>query len=169
MAVLPELLAANERFAATFDKGDLPRPPVRRIAIVTCLDARIMPAQALGLAAGDANVIRNAGGRAADALRSLVISTRLLGTREIVVVHHTDCGLQAFSNAQIQERIATDLGPDAALRASEIDFLPFTDLEQSVRDDVALIRSSPLIAPDISVTGLIYDVRTGRLAPVDDR
>jgi carbonic anhydrase len=166
MPVLPELLEANERYAAAFDKGDLPRPPVRRVAILTCLDARIMPAQALGLEPGDANVIRNAGGRAADAIRSLVISTRLLGTREIIVMHHNDCGLSAISNDQIRARIAEDLGTAAAGVAQEIDFLPFTDLEQSVREDVELIRASPLIADDVSVYGFIYDVRTGRLCQV---
>lgn len=166
MRVLPELLAANERYAATFDKGNLPRPPVRKVAILTCLDARIMPAQALGLEPGDANVIRNAGGRAADAIRSLVISTRLLGTREIIVMHHNDCGLSAFSNDQIRARIAEDLGEEAANAAQELDFLPFTDLEQSVREDVGLIRNSPLIGEDISVHGFIYDVRTGKLNPV---
>ena len=166
MSVVRELLEANEQFAAHFEYGGLPRPPVRKVAILTCLDARIMPAQALGLKAGDANVIRNAGGRAADAMRSLVISTRLLGTRAIVVIHHSDCGLHAFSNEQIRERIADNLGVDAAGLACAIDFLPFTDVEQSVRDDVALIRSSPLIAPDIEVVGFVYNVRTGRLAAV---
>jgi carbonic anhydrase len=166
MRVLPELLAANERYAATFDKGDLPRPPVRKVAILTCLDARIMPAQALGLEPGDANVIRNAGGRAADAIRSLVVSTRLLGTREIIVMHHNDCGLSAISNENIRARIAEDLGDEAGNIAREFDFLPFTDLEDSVREDVELIRASPLIADDISVYGLVYDVRTGKLCQV---
>ena len=167
MPVLSDLLLANERYAATFKHGDLPRPPARKVAILTCLDARIMPAQALGLAAGDANVIRNAGGRAADAMRSLVISTRLLDTKEIIVIHHNDCGLQAFSNEQIVERIGKDLGPEAKAIASAIDFLPFTDLALSVRDDVELIRSSPLIASDVTVSGFIYDVRTGRLSAVE--
>lgn len=167
MSVVPELLAANERYADAFQLGDLPRPPVRKVAILTCLDARIMPAQLLGLEPGDANVIRNAGGRAADAIRSLVISTRLLGTRDIVVIHHNDCGLSAFSNAQIRERIADDLGDAAAQAAAAIDFLAITDLEVSVREDVALIRSSPLIAEDVAVHGFIYDVHTGRLTPVE--
>jgi len=167
MSVVRELLEANELFAASFAYGELPRPPVRKVAILTCLDARIMPAQALGLKAGDANVIRNAGGRAADAMRSLVVSTRLLGTRAIVVIHHTDCGLHVVSNEQIRGRIAQELGPEAAIQASAIDFLPFTDLAQSVRDDVALIRSSPLIAPEIEVAGFVYDVRTGRLSAVE--
>jgi carbonic anhydrase len=167
MSVVRELLEANERFATGFEYGELPRPPVRKVAILTCLDARIMPAQALGLRAGDANVIRNAGGRAADAMRSLVVSTRLLGITTIVVIHHTDCGLHIVTNEHIRGRIAEDLGSKAADQASTIDFLPFTDLEQSVRDDVALIRSSPLIAPEIEVAGFVYDVRTGRLSAVE--
>lgn len=166
MSVLNELLDANERFAAQFQFGELPRPPARGVVILTCLDARIMPAQALGLSAGDAHVIRNAGGRAADALRSIAISTRLLGTRTIVVMHHTDCGLHASSNEQIRERFFSELGTRAGEHASQIDFLPFTDLEESVRDDVALIRASPLIAPDVDILGFVYDVRTGRVSLV---
>ncbi|MCC6793463.1 MAG: carbonic anhydrase [Thermomicrobiales bacterium] len=167
MSVLHEMLEANERYASSFELADLPRPPVRKVAIITCLDARIMPAQALGLEPGDANVIRNAGGRAADAIRSLVISTRLLGTRDIVVIHHNDCGLLTFSNDQIRDRIAADLGETAAEAARAIDFLAFTDLEASVREDVAFLRASPLIADDVVVHGLIYDVHTGRLTPVE--
>ena len=163
MAVVQELLAANERYAAGFTKGDLPMPPARRVAILTCMDARIDPARALGLQEGDAHVIRNAGGRAsADAIRSLAISQQLLGTREVVVIHHTNCGMQTFTNDQLREQVRRDLGADA----SEVDFLPFSDLEASVQQDVRAIRASPLILRDIPVTGLVYDVRTGRLRPV---
>jgi len=163
MSVLPELLAANERYAAGFTKGDLPMPPGRRVAILTCMDARLDPARFLGLAAGDAHVIRNAGGRAsADALRSLIISQQLLGTSEVVVIHHTDCGMLTFGNAELQGRLKDHFGADA----SGIDFLPFADLAQSVRDDVAAIRASPFIPQDIPVSGFIYDVHTGRLQPV---
>lgn len=162
MSVTDELLDANARYAAAFDRGGLAIPPARRVAIVTCMDARIVPSRALGLEEGDAHVIRNAGGRAADALRSLVISQRLLGTREVVVIHHTDCGMLTFTNAQLHEQVRAELGADAAA----IDFLPFPDLEQSVRDDVAFLRASPLLAPDIPVRGFVYDVRTGRLAEV---
>ena len=160
MAVLDELLAANERYAQTFDKGDLPMPPSRHVAILTCMDARLVPAKFLGLQEGEAHVIRNAGGRAdEDAIRSLVISQQLLGTREVVVIHHVDCGMLTFTNDQLRDQVRRDLGADA----SEIDFLPFSDLEQSVRDDVATLRSSPLIPDDIAVTGFVYDVHTGRL------
>jgi carbonic anhydrase len=163
MPVLPELLAANERYAQHFTKGDLPMPPGRQVAILTCMDARLDPAKFLGLQEGDAHVIRNAGGRAsADALRSLVISQRLLGTREVVVIHHTDCGMLTFSNDQLRDRIRQELGADA----SAIDFLPFSDLEESVRRDVATLRASPLIPQDIPVSGFVYDVRTGRLREV---
>ena len=164
MPVVDELLAANERYAAGFDTGDLPLPPARQVAVLVCMDARIDPAKALGLAEGDAHVVRNAGGRASDdALRSLAISHELLGTREVVVVHHTDCGMLTFTNDQIRQRLRDRLGADA----SAIDFLPFGDLDQSVRDDVATIRSSPLIPDDIAVCGFVYDVRSGRLRRVD--
>jgi carbonic anhydrase len=166
MVVLPELLEANERYAAAFDKGHLPMPPGRKVAILVCMDARIDPAKALGLEEGDAHVIRNAGGRAAEALRSLAISQRLLGTREVVVIHHTDCGMLTFSNEQIRAKIADELGAEAGQVAAGIDFQPFPDVEQSVRDDVATIRNSPLIPDDIPVSGFVYDVRTGKLLPV---
>ncbi|MGZ4481558.1 MAG: beta-class carbonic anhydrase [Gaiellales bacterium] len=163
MAVLDELLDANRRFAAGFDKGDLPMPPARRVAILTCMDARIDPARALGLDIGDAHVIRNAGGRASDdAIRSLIISSTLLGTREFVVIQHTDCGMLTFTNEQLRDRLADERQSDA----SGIDFLPFPDLNQNVRDDVQRIRSSPHIDPSISVSGYVYDVHDGNLSEV---
>src|SRR6266487_2079090 len=134
MATFDELMAANRQFAQTFDRGDLPMPPGRKLAVLTCMDARLHPEKFLGLDIGDAHVIRNAGGRASeDAIRSLVISERLLGTTEIVVIHHTDCGMMTFTNAQLAAKIKQDLRADVSGR----DFLPFSDLEQSVRDDVA--------------------------------
>jgi carbonic anhydrase len=164
MPTLPELLEANRRYAAGFTKGSLPMPPARHVAILVCMDARIDPARALGLEEGDAHVIRNAGGRASDdAIRSLAISQQLLGTREVVVIHHTDCGMLTFSNDKLRNKIKADLGSDA----SGIDFLPFSDVAQSVRDDVATLRRSPLLLKDAPISGFIYDVKTGRLAPVD--
>ncbi len=162
MTRFDEFLKANEAFAAGFDRGDLPMPPARKVAVVACMDARLHPEKALGIDIGDAHVIRNAGGRAQDALRSLVISQQLLGTREIVVLHHTDCGMLTFTNEQLAAKIASELG----VNVEGQDFLPFADLEQSVRDDVAFLRNSPLIPKDIPISGAIYDVRTGRVHEV---
>src|SRR5689334_9710601 len=124
MTTVEEFRKANEAYAARFQKGDLPMPPARRVAVLTCMDARLDPARFLGLEEGDAHVVRNAGGRASpDALRSLIISYKLLGTREFIIVHHTDCGMLTFSNDQIREMLKNDTGADA----SGIDFLPFSD------------------------------------------
>lgn len=161
MSYFDECIQANERYAATFTKGDLPMPPGRKIAVVVCMDARLDPAKFLGLEEGDAHVIRNAGGRAADAIRSLIISQQLLGTREIAVIHHTDCGMLTFTEEQLHQKLHDELHVHA-----EIEFLPFTDIEQSVRDDVEIIRTSPLLIPDVPVRGYVYDVRTGRLHEV---
>lgn len=164
MAELPALLDANSRFAATFDKGDLPAPPARHVAVLTCMDARLHPAAFLGLAIGDAHIIRNAGGSASDdAIRSLIISSRLLGTREFLVIHHTGCGMLSFTNAELQNQLKQETGADA----SGIDFMPFTDLEESVREDVRRIRESSFIDQTIAVSGFVYDVRSGRLQPVE--
>jgi carbonic anhydrase len=163
MTVTNELLQANRTFAESFDKGDAPMPPAKQVAVLTCMDARLHPEKFLGLDIGDAHVIRNAGGRASDdAIRSLTISSHLLGTNEYVVIHHTDCGMLTFSNEDLQKKLA-DLGADA----SDVDFLPFNDLEDSVRDDVDSIRQSPYIPEGINVRGFVYDVRTGRLNEVE--
>jgi carbonic anhydrase len=162
MSGIDELVRANREYAKTFDLGDLPIPPARKLAIVTCMDSRIFPSRAFGLKAGDAHIIRNAGGRAREALRSLVISQRLMGTNEVAIIHHTDCGSLRFTNQDIRARVSQDLGADS----SEIDFLPFTNLEESVREDIAFLLSSPLIPADVLVRGFIYDVRTGRLKEV---
>jgi carbonic anhydrase len=162
MSVTKELLEANKRYAEEFDKGDLPMPPARSVAVLACMDARMHPERILGLEIGDAHMIRNAGGRASDdAIRSLIISNKLLGTREYLVIHHTDCGMLTFSNEDLRGRLA-DEGTDA----SHIDFLPFGDVEQSVRDDVAKIKDSPYLPDDAPVTGYVYDVSTGRLTEV---
>ncbi len=158
MSATEDFLKANESYAATFQKGDLPMPPARHVAVLTCMDARLHPSRFLGLTEGDAHVIRNAGGRASyDAIRSLVISQQLLGTN-----HHTDCGMVTFSNEDLRARLKQELHVDAG----DIDFLPFRDLEQSVRDDVAKVKSSPLIPDNVDVSGFVYDVRTGKLRPV---
>ena len=163
MGVTEDLVAANEQFAESYDLGQLPMPPARHVAVLACMDARLHPEKILGLQIGDAHVIRNAGGQADDgALRSLIISQKLLGTTEVLVIHHTDCGMLTFSNQDLHKKLVEETGADA----SGIDFLPFDDLPQSVRDDVATITSSPFLDPDGKVTGFIYDVATGRLEQV---
>ena len=163
MSELKGMLTANQEFQQTFREGDKPMPPARKVAIITCMDARIHPEKALGLEIGDAHMIRNAGGRASDdALRSLVISSRLLGTAEFAVIHHTDCGMLTFTNDHLRAKLRDETGADA----SHIDFLPFGDLEQSVRDDVSAILASPFIDDSIPVSGYIYDVKTGAVTRV---
>jgi carbonic anhydrase len=156
-------LEANKQYADGYTKGKLPMPPSRHVAVVTCMDARLHPEKFLGLQEGEAHMIRNAGGRVSDdAIRSLVISQQLLGTKEIVVIHHEDCGMLTFTNEHLRAKVQKDLNANAA----GVDFLPFTNLEQSVRDDVAKLRSSSLIAKGIPIGGYIYDVHTGRLTEV---
>jgi carbonic anhydrase len=162
MAVIDELIAANAGYAQEFTLGELPSPPSRRVAIVTCMDARLDPARFLGLEEGHAHVIRNAGGDAREALRSLAVSQHLLGTNEIAVIRHTDCGMGKYSNDQIAQKIADATGGDT----SGIDFMPFTDLEQAVREDVAFLKASDLIASDSVIRGFVYDVKTGTVREV---
>lgn len=163
MSTYDDLSESNKAHAEKFTHGHLPMPPARGVAVITCMDARLHPEKFLGLELGDGHVIRNAGGRVTgDAIRSLVISQRFLGTDEVVVVHHTDCGMLTFSNEDLVAKVREDLGADA----SGHDFLPFGDLEQSVLDDVEAVRSSELVPDDIRVTGAIYEVETGRLKEV---
>jgi carbonic anhydrase len=163
MSVVPELRSANDTYAAGFTKGDLPMPPGRRFAVVTCMDARIDPAKALGLEEGDAHVIRNAGGVVSDdALRSLVISHWLLGTQEAVVIGHTDCGMLTFTNDQLREKLADEAGADAG----GIDFLPFADVNARVAESVQRVRDSDLLPDSFAVQGFVYDVHTGAISPV---
>ena len=163
MTELDQMLAANTEYASSFAHGGLPMPPARKVAILTCMDARLDPEAFLGLKPGDAHVIRNAGGRASDdALRSLIISEQLLGTSEVVVIHHTDCGMLTFSNDDLHTKLHETFGE----QATDIDFLPFGELEQSVRNDVAAVRENPFIPSSVDVTGFIYDVRTGSLERV---
>lgn len=162
MNVLHDLLEANEHYAETFAWGELTREPRRGYAVVTCMDARIVPTHMLGIAYGDANVLRNAGALVTDdVLRSLVVSHHLLGTNEALVVGHTDCGLQAFTDAQIAERIEAELGVPAPL-----EFLAFEDVEASVVGSIGRIRSCELLPGSYNASGFVYDVRTGRLRQV---
>jgi carbonic anhydrase len=181
-SVLPEVLAANEAYVQGFgEKGSLALPPARYFAILTCMDARIDPAKLAGLSEGDAHVIRNAGGRASDdAIRSLVISYKLLGTREWFVIHHTDCGMEYFTSEVMAGLLANSLetasvgpngfydtgkGPGSA-EGHYIDWLTIKDLAQSVVDDVVRIRNHPLVPGNIPIYGYIYDVKTGKLIEV---
>ncbi|KAF9110886.1 hypothetical protein BGX27_005754 [Mortierella sp. AM989] len=163
MTIADEIQVANQAYVQSWTKGQLPLPPARKVAIVTCMDARILPASAFGLKEGDAHVIRNAGGRTPEALRSLIISEQLLGTDTIIVAQHTDCGMLTFENEDIHAIIHKNLGADA----SHIDFLPFPKLEQNVRDDVAFLRNNPLIPKSVNIYGYVFDVATGRLVPID--
>src|SRR2546427_11445247 len=163
MSEVQEFQKANDAYSSSFSKGNLPMPPGRHVAVVVCMDARLDPARFLGLEEGDAHVIRNAGGRASDdAIRSLAISQQLLGTNEVVVIHHTDCGMLTFTNEDLRKKLKQELNADA----EDIGFLPFKDLEQSVREDVAPIKNSPRLLKNSEVSGFIYDVRSGRLLPV---
>jgi carbonic anhydrase len=162
-SAIEALLQNNRNYAATFAAAGLAAAPSRRVAVVTCMDARMLPSRFLGLAEGDAHVIRNAGGSAREALRSLVVSQQLLGTREVAVVKHTDCGMLALPNSDLHDKLRQELGADAR----ELDFLPFSSLEQAIRDDVAFLRSSPLIAPDVRVRGFVYDVDSGVVSELD--
>jgi carbonic anhydrase len=163
VSALPDLIKANESYAASFAKGGLPPAPAKRMIVLTCMDARMDPARFLGLQEGDAHVLRNAGGRATDdALRSIIASHNVLGVKEALVIHHTDCGLATITSQQLHELLQERYGEDA----SAIDFMTFTDLEQSIRDDVATIRSLPLLADGFGVTGFVYEVETGRLREV---
>ena len=163
MALMEHLLHANELYAETFRMGRLPRSPRLELVILTCMDSRIDPDRILGLQEGDAHVIRNAGGRASDdAIRSMVISYRLLGTREFLVIHHTDCGMHKITNERMHEELLLDLGADV----SHIDFLPISDPDETVHTDVEAIRNSPMVRSDILVHGFVYDVETGRLRAV---
>ncbi len=162
MSTTDELLRNNERYAESFEKGDLPMPPAKQIAIVTCMDARLSPYVMLGLSEGDAHVIRNAGGVITDdEIRSLVISQRLLGTREVMLIHHTNCGMLTFSEEEVKGQIQEEVGikPPFALES-------FTDLEENVRQSIRRIETSPFIPHKDSVRGFIYEVETGRLREV---
>jgi carbonic anhydrase len=183
MSVLSEVLAANDAYAAEFgDKGQLALPPARQFAILTCMDARLDPAKYAGLSEGDAHVVRNAGGRASDdAIRSLVISYKLLGTKEWFVIHHTNCGMEFFNDEVMRGLLANSLetaalgddgfydvgtGPGSA-EADYIDWLTIRDQADSVTADVTRIRDHPLVPSNIAIYGYIYDVTSGRLIEVD--
>jgi carbonic anhydrase len=182
--ILKEVLSANQAYASTFgEKAKLALPPARGFAILTCMDARLDPAKYAGLSEGDAHVIRNAGGRASDdAIRSLVISYKLLGTKEFFVIHHTDCGMLFFTNDVMRGLLANsletaaltpegfkDVGKGPGSTAAEfIEWLTIKDQAQSVVADVTRIRTSPLVPKSIPIYGYVYDVRSGKLIEVPE-
>ena len=162
MSVTDQLIQNNERYATSFDKGQLPLPPGKQVAVVACMDARLNVYGLLGLREGEAHVIRNAGGVVTDdVIRSLTISQRLLGTREIILIHHADCGMLTFTDDQVKAQIQEEVGirPPFALEA-------FPDLDADVRQSIARIKASPFIPHKDSARGFVYDVRTGRLREV---
>jgi len=163
MSVTDELLANADRYAQQFDKGDLPLPPAKKVAVVACMDARLDPQKVLGLGEGDAHVIRNAGGVVTDdEIRSLAISQTLLGTDEIILIHHTDCGMLTFTDEQFSDKLASETGERPEWNAN-----CFDDLEGDVRESIAKIRSSPFIPNKDSIRGFVYDVQTGRLNEIE--
>lgn len=163
MTIISDIIAADHLYATRHGTTNLPIRPAHQLAVLTCMDARIDPLAQLGLCPGDAHIIRNAGGRASDdALRSLVISTAILGVRTILVIQHSGCGMMQSDNRGFREQIGGIVGTDPG----DCDFLPIADLSQSVRGDVATIREHPLVSHDITVAGFILDIDTGRLEPV---
>jgi carbonic anhydrase len=163
MSVTDELLRNNEAYAESFEKGDLPLPPARGVAVVACMDARLDIHKILGLEEGDAHVIRNAGGVITDdEIRSLAISQRLLGTREIILIHHTDCGMLTFTDEELKQQIHEEVGmrPHFSMES-------FSDLEEDVRQSMRRIQANPFIPHTESVRGFIYEVETGRLREVN--
>jgi len=163
MSTTDDLLRNAEEYAASFDKGDLPLPPAKGVAVVACMDARLIPTKVLGLEEGDAHVIRNAGGVVTDdEIRSLAISQRLLGTTEIILIHHTDCGMLTFTDDEFKRSVQDDTGikPEWAAEA-------FSDLDEDVRQSIARIQASPFIPNKDSIRGFVYEVETGKLREVD--
>ncbi|EJD04213.1 carbonic anhydrase [Fomitiporia mediterranea MF3/22] len=164
MSAYKEFIPANEKYTADFaDKGGLPLPPGKKLTIVTCMDARLDPAAHLGIKEGDAHVIRNAGGVAKEALRSIIISQQLLGTREIALFHHTDCGMLTFKNEDLRNSLKEKY-PSVTKEIESIDFFPFPQLERSVKDDIEFLKQHPLVLDETTITGWIYDVKTGKVS-----
>jgi carbonic anhydrase len=162
MSTTDELLANNEAYVASFDKGDLPLPPAKKLAVVACMDARLNPYGILGLHEGDAHIIRNAGGVVTDdEIRSLAISQRLLGTEEIILIHHTDCGMLTFTDDDFKRQIQQETGVKPEWAAES-----FADLDEDVRQSIARIKASPFIPHKDAVRGFVYEVETGRLREV---
>lgn len=166
MSSTDDSLKANADFARDFELGSLPKQPAKKLAIIACMDARLTVEQILGLQTGDAHIIRNAGGIVSDdALRSLIISNHLLGTKEILIINHTDCGMLTFNDQDLRDKLIAQTGVDAT---APTHFHTFTDLAENVRRQVSRVKSHPWIPKGITVRGLIYDVKTGQLNPVSE-
>jgi len=167
-AIQKNVEAASEKYSSAFTKGDLALPPAKKYLVLTCMDARIDPASAFGIELGDAHVIRNAGASAVDALRSIVISEQLLGTTEIVLVKHTGCGMLTFKHEDAVGIVEKNLGADAVteLKAKVPDFLPFSELEKAVEDDVKFLKATKLVPDSVTISGWVYEVETGKTRQV---
>ncbi|KAH9890323.1 carbonate dehydratase [Xylariomycetidae sp. FL2044] len=156
----------NAEYASQFTQGHLALPPAKKYLVLTCMDARIDPAAAFGIDLGDAHVIRNAGASARDALRSIIISQQLLGTREILLVKHTGCGMLTFTNEEAHEIVRKNVSPTASAEIASMNFLPFADLEHAVREDIEMLQKSAAVPDEITVSGWIYEVETGKVRRV---
>jgi carbonic anhydrase len=164
MGVIDEVLTANENYARSFTQGSLSLPPARKLAVVACMDARLMVDQILGFQTGDVHVIRNAGGIVTgDALRSLILSHHLLGTQEFMIINHTDCGMLTFKDEEVRQKLQQSTGATASVPAH---FHAFSDLEANIRQQVQKVKSHPWVPNHVPVRGFIYDVKTGRLREV---
>jgi carbonic anhydrase len=165
MSSTDELLRNNEAFAKTFDGADLPAPPAKKVAVIACMDARLNPHAILGLEAGDAHVLRNAGGVVTDdEIRSLAISQRLLGTEEVILIHHTGCGMLGFTDDEFKRQVREDIGVEPPWSPEA-----FSDLDENVRESIERIASSPFIPHKESIRGFVYELETGRLREVAPR
>lgn len=164
MSVAKQFEANNKEYVSQFtpELASLALPPAKQVAVIACMDARLLPTKVLGIKEGESHIIRNAGGRAADALRSVIISQRLLGTREIVIVHHTDCGMLTFTDNDLRSKLRLETGQVT----DHLSFLPFADLDKSVKDDVEFLKLSELVL-DVPISGYVYDVKTGAIRKVE--
>lgn len=166
LTIVPEIIRGNEEYAQQFSTGHLTMLPSRKVVILTCMDARIEPLRVLGLKEGEAHILRNAGGRVSEAIRSIALSQEFQGTREIVLLYHKNCGLLGNSNERIRERLGKALGDDAAAVAEQIDFDPHTDVVEKLKCEIALLKQSPLIRAETAISGFVFDETTGRIEQV---
>ncbi|KAI0851210.1 carbonate dehydratase [Daldinia vernicosa] len=165
-SIQKNLASKNAEYASKFTQGDLALPPAKHYLILTCMDARIDPAAAFGINLGDAHVIRNAGASARDALRSIIISQQLLGTKEIILIKHTGCGMLTFSNDDAHSLVKKNLGPSASAEIATLDFLPFTNIDDAIKGDVEYLKRSAAVSDDVIISGWVYEVETGKVRQI---